>query len=117
MVANRDADLKQSLFLFKVMERPWMVTLGKVATHGAFALRLPVNGIIKKTIFRQFCGGESIEDCDHKIADLHQFNIGTILDYSVEGKTTVEDLEATKNEIIATIKKAKILRCYSVFGI
>jgi len=102
-----DSDLNWSYRLFKLMGKPWLVKFGKVASNAAFALRIPVNGLIKKTIFKQFCGGESIEDCHQKIEDLNQFNIGTILDYSVEGKTTVEDLESTKNEIIATIQKAK----------
>ncbi len=114
-----DSDLNWSYRLFKLMAKAWMVKLGKVATNVAFAIRLPINGIIKKTIFKQFCGGESINDCQQKIEDLDQFNIGTILDYSVEGKTTIDDLEATKNEIIATIHKAKSLKAipFSVFKV
>ena len=89
------------------MGKPWLVKFGKIATNVAFTLHLPVKGMIKKTIFKQFCGGESIQDCDQKIAQLNEFKIGTILDYSVEGKESVADLEATKDEIIATILKGK----------
>lgn len=102
-----DSDLKWSHRLFYLMGKPWLVKVGKVATNVAFALHLPVKGIIRKTIFKQFCGGESIDQCEQKIADLDKFNIGTILDYSVEGKTSNEDLDHTKEEIIKTIQKAK----------
>ncbi len=102
-----DSDLKWSYRLFNLMGKPWLVKTGKVATNIAFKLHLPIKGIIKKTIFKQFCGGESINDCELKINQLAKFNIGTILDYSVEGKTSNEDLDKAKNEIIATIQKAK----------
>ena len=48
-------------------------------------LHLPVKPIIKKTIFGQFCGGESIEDCQSTAQKLYQSGVGSILDYSVEG--------------------------------
>ena len=112
-------DLSWSYRLFKLMGKPWLVKLGKHATNMAFALHLPVKGLIKRTIFNQFCGGESIADCHQKIKDLDQFKIGTILDYSVEGKTSIEELESTKNEIIATIAKAKTSHSipFSVFKV
>lgn len=102
-----DSDLKWSYRLFSLMGKPWLVKMGKVTTNVAFSLRLPIKGMIRKTIFKQFCGGESIDQCEQKINDLGKFNIGTILDYSVEGKTSNEDLDHTKDEIIRTIQKAK----------
>jgi len=100
-------DLQWSYRLFKMIGKPWLVKFGKVATNIAFAIHLPIKGIIKKTIFKHFCGGESIKDCTAKIQELGDFNIGTILDYSVEGKTAEEDLERTRDEIIASIATAK----------
>ena len=102
-----DNDLQWSYRLFNMIGKPWLVKFGKVATNVAFSLHLPVKGMIKKTIFKQFCGGETIEDCSTKIAELGQFNIGTILDYSVEGKSSDEDLDHTRDEIIRTIMAAK----------
>jgi len=102
-----NSDLKWSYRLFNLMAKPWLVKAGKIATNVSFSLHLPIKGLIKKTIFKQFCGGETIDDCELKINQLGKFNIGTILDYSVEGKTSNEDLDNAKNEIIATIYKAK----------
>ena len=102
-----DKELQWAYRLFKLIGKPWLVKLGNVAQKVAFALRLPIKGLIKRTIFRQFCGGENIDDCDQKIADLAKYNIGTILDYSVEGMEEEDELDQTRDEIIDTIIKAK----------
>lgn len=93
-----DQELKQSHFLFSTMKFPWMVKAGTFFTAKALSLRLPVKGIIKKTLFKQFCGGESIEDCQHTIDQLASFGVQTILDYSVEGKGNEESYDATLQE-------------------
>lgn len=102
-----DKDLQWSYRLFKLMGKPWLVKVGSAMANLALKLRLPIKGMVKKTIFKQFVGGESIQDCEAKIAQLTKFNIGTILDYSVEGKDSDEDLDHTRDEIIATILRAK----------
>ena len=84
-----------------------MVRAGDWGQKVAFSLRMPIKGIIKKTIFKQFCGGESIDECDSKIKRLAEYQIGTILDYSVEGMETDEELDQTRDEIISTILKSK----------
>lgn len=99
-------DLKRAYTMFKLVGKSWLVQFGKFMVPIAFKLRLPINGIIKATIFKQFCGGETIDDCDNTIQTLHENNVGTILDYSVEGKTEEEDFDATRDEILATIEKA-----------
>lgn len=102
-----DRELLWSYRLFKVIGKPWMVSFGSVLSKAALVLHLPVKGLIKKTVFRQFCGGENIQECEPKINQLSEFGIGTILDYSIEGKNSEKDLDHTRDEIIATIIKAK----------
>jgi proline dehydrogenase len=99
-------DLKSAKVLFNMMSSNSMVKFGRWFTNIAFSIHLPVKGIIKKTIFKQFCGGESIKECEKIIATLNKYGVGTILDYSVEGKEGDDDLDSTVLEIIATIKKA-----------
>lgn len=99
--------LQKAYWLFKIVSSKSMVAVGSAVTKTALTLRLPINYPIKKTIFQQFCGGEFIDECDDTIKELSTFNIGTILDYSVEGKESNDDLDATTNEIIKTIEKAK----------
>ncbi len=99
-------DLNRSYWLFKLVSNPTFVSIGKSLTTFAINTHLPIKGIIKATIFKQFCGGETIDECTKAIDELGKYNIGTILDYSVEGKESEKDFNACKIETIATIKKA-----------
>lgn len=100
-------DLNRSYWLFKMVSNPTFVNIGQVLTNFSIKIHLPIKGLIKATIFKQFCGGETIEECDKTVKELGRFKIGTILDYSVEGKETEHDFEACTTETIATIAKAK----------
>jgi len=104
--SKNKTDLQRAYLLFKIIGWPRLVKLAKVATPIALQIKLPIEGLIKKTIFKQFCGGESISDCQTAIQNLGKFKIGTILDYSVEGKTQDDDFEATADIIIETIIRA-----------
>lgn len=102
-----DAQLKEKYRLFKLLNSPFLNSIGTAATKFALSIGLPVEGLIKATIFEQFCGGETITECDKAVSELGGSHIGTILDYSVEGKATEADFDRTKDEIIKTIKRAK----------
>lgn len=102
-----NAELKEKYRLFRMLNSPVLNSIGSRAAQFALSLGLPVEGLIKKTVFEQFCGGETIEECEHTIKQLGKACIGTILDYSVEGKATEEDFNRTKDEIIKTITRAK----------
>lgn len=105
--SKSNAELKRAYWLFKIIGSPTMVKVGKWGTNSALKIGLPIKGIIKKTIFSQFCGGETIKECKPTIELLGSFGVGTILDYSIEGKTSDEDFDATVTEIISTIQAAK----------
>ena len=102
-----NSELKEKYRLFKMMSSPFLNELSTKAAQFALNWHLPVKGLIKNTIYEQFCGGETIEECQPTIEKLGASNIGTILDYSVEGKTGEADFESTKNEIHRTITRAK----------
>jgi proline dehydrogenase len=104
--AKSGTDIKRAAWLFRAMASPRLVKFGKWAIHWAIKCKLPIKGIIKATIFKQFCGGENITECEATTKALSAFHIGTILDYSVEGKTSDEDFETTTDIIISTIVKA-----------
>ena len=101
-----NTDLKRAYWLFRIIGSPAVVKVGKFFMIIALKLRLPVNFIVKRTIFKQFCGGETISDCTKTIRSLEAHQIGTILDYSVEGKIKEDDFDRTAKIIIETIKKA-----------
>lgn len=99
-----DADLRRAYLLFKVIGNGTMTALGKYATQFALWLRLPIKGMVKATIFKQFVGGETIPDCAPTIAMLDKYKIGTILDYSVEGRVDEKELDANMEKILETAK-------------
>jgi proline dehydrogenase len=105
-VSRSNADLRRMHLLFGTMAYPWLVKMGTVMINLSLKIGLPVKGLIKSTLFAHFCGGESIEECSQTINKLHRFQVGTILDYSVEGAKTDAGFEKTAQEIIQTIKKS-----------
>ena len=102
-----NSELKEKYRLFKMLNSPMLNAIGTGCAKFALALGLPVEGLIKATIFEQFCGGETIDECNKTVEKLGESHVGTILDYSVEGKATEEDFDHTKDEIIRTIERAK----------
>ena len=72
-------ELRKSYYLFSILQHSLLVKIGSLLLKISFFLKIPFNKLIKKTIFNQFCGGESIQDCTKKINELFQFGIGTIL--------------------------------------
>jgi len=104
--SKTNGELKQAHWLFKMISSPVLVVFGKYATQFANAIHFPIGIFLKKNVFKQFCGGESIPQCAQTTKTLDLHNIGTILDYSVEGKEKEEVFEATKNEVLKTIATA-----------
>lgn len=105
--SKSDKELKKMYFLFASMNNNLLTSVGTSALKFGLKLNLPIKGLIKKTVFEHFCGGESIKDSESTIQELAAYNIGTILDYSVEGEKSEEGFEKTAQEIMKTIEKAK----------
>ncbi|MEL6536886.1 MAG: proline dehydrogenase family protein [Bacteroidota bacterium] len=105
--AQSNAELRQTYFLFALINRPWMVRIGTSAVKLAFQLGLPIKGIVKKTLYAHFCGGEDIQESQPTVKQLADFHIGTILDYSVEGQEDEANYDAAMEETIRTIEAAQ----------
>lgn len=101
------SDLRASQLLFSTLSSPRVVGTLKGLTLFSLKLHLPIKGIIKATVFRQFCGGETIPACEAQIQRLAEGNVNAILDYSVEGKAEEADFDRTMNTTIETIRFAK----------
>lgn len=102
-----DQDLRKSYWLFRAIGMPWLTDLGTKLVKFALKIKLPIQGVLKITIFEQFCGGETIRDCAPTIARLAQCGVKTILDYSVEGEKSEDGFEQATNEILHTIAAAR----------
>ncbi|ANH81270.1 proline dehydrogenase [Niabella ginsenosidivorans] len=80
-----DKELKRAKFLFAVMGRPALVQLGTRLTPWAIKSGLPVKALVRNTIFKQFVGGETLEETAKVAEKLGRYNVKVILDYGVEG--------------------------------
>lgn len=103
-----DNELLKAWWLFSFIGKNSLVKLSKPLAGIAVKIGFPFTYLIKATIYEHFCGGESIRECEPTISKLHKLHVGTILDYSVEGKETEDDFERTAQEIIDTQERAAI---------
>ncbi|PCJ67889.1 MAG: proline dehydrogenase [Bacteroidetes bacterium] len=99
-------DLAKAYRLFQTFSYPFLVSQGPKLANFALILGLPIKGIIKKTIFHQFCGGESIAESASSAKELYENGIGAILDYSVEGEGSPEDFKDTYEELVRVINES-----------
>jgi proline dehydrogenase len=99
-------ELKKARFLFSMMGKPWLVKIGTRLTPWAISAGLPVKGIIRKTIFSQFVGGEDLDQTAAVAKKLAAYNVKIILDYGVEGKEGEENFEHACDEFIRVINYA-----------
>ena len=105
--ANKsDQDLKDAHWLFNVMSQPWLVKMGTRLTPWTIKSGLPVKGMIRNTIFRQFVGGEKLPETAAVVQKLAASNVKVILDYGVEGKTGEKAFDHATEEFIRVIRYA-----------
>jgi len=99
-------ELKSAKFLFSTMGYPWFVQLGTRLTPFIMKTGLPVHGIIRKTIFKQFVGGETLAETAGVGAVLGKYGVQVILDYGVEGKEGEDSFDHATEEFIRVINYA-----------
>jgi len=104
--SKSNSALRRSYLLFKTLSHPGLVKIGGAFTQSAIKMHLPVNWFVKPTIYKQFVGGETIAECEPNVRLLEKFNVKAILDFSVEGKESSEDIAAALEETIRSIKNA-----------
>jgi proline dehydrogenase len=101
-----DKELKGSKWLFQTMHYPLVSAMGTRFTPFLMKTGLPIHGLIRKTIFKQFVGGETLEQTAETAQLLGKYNVQVILDYGVEGKEGEENFEKATEEFIKVIKYA-----------
>jgi proline dehydrogenase len=101
-----DKELKNARFLFQSMSYPWLVQMGTRLTPFIMRTGLPVHGLIRKTLFKQFVGGETLEETAGVAKTLDSFGVKVILDYGVEGKEGEEAFDTATEEFMRVIRYA-----------
>lgn len=99
-------DLNRAYFLFNTIKSNAVVTLGNLGIKVALSLHLPINWAVKPTVYSHFVGGETISECEPVARKLEQFNVGAILDYSVEGVEDDAGIQAALEETLRAVKNS-----------
>jgi len=102
-----DTELKRAYFLFNMIGSQPLVKVGTALTHFALKAHLPVEGLIRATVFDHFCGGVTEKDCLKVVDKLYTRGVSSVLDYSVEGKEEEAQFDAALAMTLKTIEFAK----------
>ena len=105
-ISKSDKDLRKARLMYKIMASRTITRSAKVLAKFAQSIRFPVNWAVKPTIYQQFVGGETIEECKKTVENNAKFNVKSILDYSVEGGESKEAIENALQETLRTIDNA-----------
>ncbi len=102
-----DNELNRAYYLFKMIANPNLVKFGTLLTNFALKLNLPVQRLIRSTVFDHFCGGISENDCIPVIDRMFSKGVSSVLDYSVEGKEDEAHFDDALQMVLKTILFAK----------
>ena len=104
---KNDRALRRAHWLFGMLRFQLLVRIGNAAVNWSIKLRLPVTGIIKMTVFDQFCGGETLSNCLPILDQMSEVGVKSILDYSVEGKETEGQFDAACSTLLELVDFSK----------
>jgi proline dehydrogenase len=96
-------DLYNARLLFGMIDNPALVSFFKFVTNLALGVHLPVGWAVKPTLYRQFVGGETLEQCATIVSQLKDFNVTSVLDFSAEGGKSRKSVERAYNEIMRSV--------------
>jgi proline dehydrogenase len=103
-------ELKLAHFLFSSMSYQFLVKMGTTVTPWVIKAGIPIKGLIRNTIFKQFVGGETLQETAKVAKKLAEYNVKTILDYGVEGKEGESNYDHACEEFIKVIDYASTKR-------
>jgi len=98
-----DTELERAYFLFRLIDNQPLVRIGTAVTNFAIKAHLPVEGLIRATVFDHFCGGVNEEDCLPVVDKMYTKGVSSVLDYSVEGKEEEAQFDAALEMTLKTI--------------
>jgi proline dehydrogenase len=104
---KNDTELYRAYFLFKMIGNEPLVRIGTAVTNFALKAHLPVEGLIRATVFDHFCGGVTEDDCITVVDKMFTKGVSAVLDYSVEGKAEEEQFDAVMEKTLKLIAFAK----------
>lgn len=101
-----DAEIERACFLFKLIANEPLVKIGTAVTNFAIKTHLPVENLIRSTVFDHFCGGVNEEDCLPKVEAMYDKGVYSVLDFSVEGKENEQEFDEALQRTLNIIEFA-----------
>ncbi len=111
---KNDSELERAYFLFKMISIEPLVRIGTAATNFAIKANLPIEGLIRSTVFDHFCGGVNEEDCLPVIDRMFLKGVSSVLDYSVEGKENEEEFDSAMHTVLNIINFARDIKAIPI---
>jgi len=105
--AKSKGELRNAYMLYTVMKYPWIVKFGKWASNIAIKIHFPLGWIVKPTLYKQFVGGETLDDCKKIVNHLSKSNVKSTMDFSAEGEQAPKGILATFEETLRSVDNAK----------
>ncbi|WP_100615819.1 proline dehydrogenase family protein [Confluentibacter citreus] len=109
-----DTQLERAYFLFKMISIEPLVRIGTAATNFALKAHLPIEGLIRSTVFDHFCGGVNEEDCLPIIQRMFEKGVSSVLDYSVEGKENETEFDLAMQTILKIMDFSKEIKAIPI---
>lgn len=100
-------DLKRTRFIYTYFFRDWLIRISKVLFKIAAAIHFPVRWIVKPTVYKFFCAGETLNEALTTAQKLSAYKVNSILDYAAEETKSLSEAEKNYQKIIEVINIAK----------
>ena len=110
-----DSELERAYFLFRMIANEPLVKIGAAATNFAIKAHLPVEKLIRATVFDHFCGGVNEKDCLPIIDKMYAKGVSSVLDYSVEGKETEKQFDSALEKTLEILLR-KMMLCHLLYS-
>ncbi|MDO7171388.1 proline dehydrogenase family protein [Mariniflexile sp. AS56] len=109
-----DSELERAYFLFKMMSVEPLVRIGGAVTNFALKVHLPIEGLIRYTVFDHFCGGINETDCLPVINSMHEKGVSSVLDFSVEAKESEKEFDHARDVILNILEFCKEIKAIPI---
>ncbi|WP_445736547.1 proline dehydrogenase family protein [Mariniflexile sp.] len=111
---KNDSEMERAYFLFKMISIEPLVRIGAAATNFALKAHLPIEGLIRSTVFDHFCGGVNEEDCLPVINKMYEKGVSSVLDFSVEGKESEKEFDHARDVTLKIIEFCKEIKAIPI---
>jgi len=102
---KQNKELRYTYYIFKVLQKPFLVKLLSRVATGILKYHIPVQALIKNTVFKVFCSGENLSEAFATIKKLDRYHVKSVLDYVAEGEKNNETFKKNKDIILYNLRK------------